>query len=106
MSGYDAGVSARMFATSNYRICGVQAFVLGGRPVNLVNGCRGDAEFCGDRVDCVFGDVEVYPAVGSVVWTDVAIVVAANFIAGQPVEERSDVVDGQLVLFGDRASGA
>ena len=32
--------------------------------VHLVNGCRGDAEFGGDRVDRVLGDVEVYPTVG------------------------------------------
>ena len=32
--------------------------------VHLVNGCRGDTEFGGDRVDRVLGDVAVYPTVG------------------------------------------
>ncbi len=48
--------------------------------VHLVNGCRGDAEFRGDRVDRVLGDVEVYPTVGGEVWADVALVVSLNFI--------------------------
>jgi hypothetical protein len=54
--------------------------------VHLVNGCGGDAEFGGDRVDRVLGDVEVYPAVGGEVWADVALVVSLNFITGQPAE--------------------
>src|SRR5512135_58389 len=74
--------------------------------VHLVNGCRGDAEFGGDRVDRVLGNVEVYPTVGGEVWADVALVVSLNFITGQPVEERGDVIDGQLGLFGDREKGS
>ena len=31
--------------------------------VHLVNGCRGDAEFGGDRIDRMLGEVEVYPTV-------------------------------------------
>jgi len=38
------------------------------------DGCRGDAEFCGDRVDRVLGDVEVYPTVGGEAEADVALV--------------------------------
>ena len=74
--------------------------------VHLVNGCRGDAAFGGDRVDRVLGDVEVYPTVGGEVWADIALVVSLNFITGQPVEERGDVIDGQLGLFGDREKGS
>ena len=74
--------------------------------VHFGNGCRGDAEFGGDRVDRVLGDVEVYPTVGGEVWADVALVVSLNFITGQPAEERGDVVDGQLGLFGDREKGS
>jgi hypothetical protein len=54
--------------------------------VHLVNGCRGDAEFGGDRLDGMMGGIEVYPTVGSEVRTNVALVVSLNFIAGQPVE--------------------
>src|SRR5512135_3681483 len=74
--------------------------------VHLVNGCRGDAEFGGDRVDRVLGDVEVYPAVRGEVRADKALVVSLNFITGQPAEERGDVVYGQLGLFGDREKGS
>ncbi len=70
--------------------------------VDLVSGCRGDAEFCGDRVDRVLCHAQVYPTVGGEVWADVALVVSLNFITGQPVEERGDVADGRLGLFGDR----
>ena len=55
--------------------------------VHLVNGCRGDAEFRGDRGDRVAGDALVYPTVGGEVWADVALVVSLNFITGQPAEE-------------------
>src|SRR5689334_23356000 len=70
--------------------------------VYLVHGCRGDAEFGGDRIDRMLGHVEGYPAVGGVVGTDVSLVVLLNFITGQPVEEQGDVIDSQLGLFGDR----
>jgi hypothetical protein len=59
--------------------------------VHLINGCRGDAEFGGDRVDRGLGDVWVYPTVGGEVWAYVAIVVSLYFITGQPVEEQGDV---------------
>ena len=51
--------------------------------------------------DRVLGDVEVYPT-SEVKGADVTLVVSLNFITGQPAEERGDVVDGQLGLFGDR----
>src|SRR5262249_22126901 len=34
-----------------------------------------------------------------------ALGVSLNFITGQPAEERGDVIDGQLGLFGDREKG-
>jgi hypothetical protein len=58
-----------------------------GRQVHLVNscrgdGCRGDAEFGGNRVDRALGDVEVHPTVGGEMRTDVALVVLLRFLAG------------------------
>ena len=36
--------------------------------VHLVNGCRGDAEFGGNRIGRMLGDIEVYPTIGSEPW--------------------------------------
>jgi hypothetical protein len=60
-----------------------------GRPIHLVNGCRGDgrcgdAEFGGDRGDRALGDVEVNPTAGGEIRADVALVVLLRFLAGQP----------------------
>ncbi len=55
---------------------------LQGGLVHLVNGCPSDAEFRGDRVDRVLGDVDLYPAVRGDVWADVALVVSLNFVTG------------------------
>jgi hypothetical protein len=82
-----------------------------GRQVHLVNGCsgdgcRGDAEFGSYRVDRVLGDVEVHPTVGGEIRADVALVVLLRFLAGQPPQERGDVIDGQIGLFDDRLEGS
>src|SRR4051794_39697281 len=47
--------------------------------VHLVDGCRGDAEFGGDRGDRLLGDVEVDPTVGGEVRADVALEVTLGF---------------------------
>src|SRR5208282_6310045 len=101
-------VSSELFGTLHEGVTSVGSSRqrLQGGLVHLVNGCRGDPEFGGDRGDRVLGDLEVYPTVGGEVWADVALVVSLNFITGQPAEERGDVVDGQLGLFGDREKGS
>jgi hypothetical protein len=88
----------------------VQALVLTarsqGRLVHLVSGWRGDAEFGGDCVDRVLGDGEVHPTVGGEIRADVTLVVLLRFLAGQPAQEGSNVVDSQTGLFGDRDKGS
>jgi hypothetical protein len=53
-----------------------------GRQVHPVNGCCRDAEFGGDRVDRVLGDVKVHPTAGGEIRTDIALVVLLRFLAG------------------------
>ena len=49
-----------------------------------MSGCRSDAEFGGDRIDRLLGDVEVYPPARGVVGADVALVVADAVAAPIP----------------------